>query len=276
LAERAPAHLDIAAAVPIDSESAGVRVEIYRCGDVRPAMVGQLGFSAGSLDEFGAFEDTPVRLAKGHLFARSGFSLEHGCYHATARPLDIDNQLLDNCATSRTPEAPLGPGVERALLLVVRCGDKPFDTPTVGGRLNFAPILSDLSSRFDYAEGAFEVCAPTFDAEADQVRVEWSARTDSGRSVEPTGTWRGAQTGRRGISCVQIPASDEPLEVSAVVRDGAMHAARGFLSHEAYRLYRHGVAAPSYDRRNTRLPAVSSLACAESATRPIPASQQTR
>jgi hypothetical protein len=262
-----PAHLEIAAAVPLasqptgsqpaGSQPAGVRIEVFRCQATRPTFTTRVSFSAGSLDELAAFTKHPVRLAKDHLFARSGVKLRHGCYSVILQPLDVHHRPIETCSPTHTAEMPLGPNARRSVLLVARCGDRPSDTPMVGGRLNFSPALSDLELDFDVASGALEVCAKTFDPEGDPVRVAWRARTLAGREIEarPMEVHHSVQRRRRSVACARLTRSDEPIELTAVARDGLDHSARGFLSFEAYRLYRYGVAAQSRGERTIRLPA---------------------
>ncbi|MFP4597286.1 MAG: hypothetical protein ACLFVJ_03480 [Persicimonas sp.] len=243
-------RLDIVAAVPTDAEAAGVRVDIVGCEDARPVVSRVVSFGAGVERRVG---NRPIRLAKPHFTVHEPWSVPPGCYRTRAVPVDLNAAPLEGCTAARTPPMPLGPASRRHLLMVPRCGDAPFDTPSIDDRLNFAPQITKLSQRRlrGPQAGGIELCARARDPEADALAIEWAALDHDGRPVRPPAPHRSEQVGDTLDECIRLTKSN--LEVSTTAFDGQRSASRGFVSNESLRLHRHGIATPSRTTKTLRL-----------------------
>lgn len=257
-------RLQVAVAAPADVAPAGVRLSVFRCGSHEPIAARSLGFETASLAALGPFAAKPIHLAKRHYFARETLFLRRGCYVASARPLGLDRRQIAGCDEARTPPLPLEADTDRYLLMVSRCGRDPFGVPLVDDALDFPPVVSELG----VDQAIRRVCATARDPEGEAVDIRWEAHAGDGRAVELTPSVEAQHAAEDTIpgtrrACVDVPASADPVDVTATAVDGVREDERGFISREDRRAYRFGVATPSRAHRTVRV-APSTHACADS------------
>jgi hypothetical protein len=260
LGDEGPARVRLAAAAPVESGAAAVRLDVLSCDQDRLILSTRVGLAPSDRARLGSFGQMPVSLLTDHLFGRLQLGLEQGCHRIRATPVDARGTPLAECRSAKTPPIPMGRATRHDLMLLPRCSDRPFHVPVVDGHPNFAPVISGLYAPDGRAmPGRREVCVRARDPEADAVAFEWAASDISGAPVafEVTGAVR--QVGDESRECIRLRARGRSVRVTVVARDGARRRHRGvathgtFASHEALRAYRHGVVAPSRSSRTLRL-----------------------
>lgn len=245
----------VAVGVPADLSAQRVRVALRRCDASRPLVSRSAAFEAASLDEIEAFVDTPLRLVSAHRFGLEEWPLPAGCYTVRVEPLDARGRSLRSCTAFETVQIPLSPHRWRRLVVLADCGSSPADLPVVDRELNMPPVVTEMERLAGEGAvgGSVAVCATARDAERDALGLRWTGRDAHGQPVAVPAPFYRQQVDDRLVECVRGAGDSLPQQISTTVTDGTWLPSGAWISHEAQRQRRFGVAAPSRGVKTLRI-----------------------
>lgn len=161
----------------VASQVEGMEISVERC-DGTPVRSVETPLEDATLPGgIDAFEDRPYEADSEHRFADHFFTVDSGCYRATATPTDGAGARISECAPARSEDLQVVDGETTEILLVSQCRGAERGGIDVMGSINHPPFVESVAyrpSKFLTCPATPTVCVTATDPDEDPMRAEWS------------------------------------------------------------------------------------------------------